>query len=377
MIEKVADRAQKRLWSDLGEGEKLGMIVGRDADDEAKQVVDDINVIRFTRKRELDEFAILIRTNAQSRAFEAALRHAHLPYVVVGATGFFDRAEIRDLTSYLRFLANDADEAALRRIINTPRRGIGAQSLGTVARYAADHGMTLFEAMDHAVQQPDSVPGISKNARAGFAGFIDFTAGLRFDFEHGDLVAALSRLIESSGLKAHWIDSSDTPRGGEMRLEGAEELVRMLARYVKRELEPTLTDFLSHLSLLDRMEDEGENKGRVTIITLHAAKGLEFPVVYLAGMEEGFLPHTRSIEENRDVAEERRLTYVGITRAQRKLTLSYAESRSKYGERLKRTPSRFLEDIPAELIISEEEEPEGDSREMAANFFDSMKNMFD
>jgi len=231
--------------------------------------------------------------------------------------------------------------------------------------------------MDVAVSKPEQVPGVSKGGRAGMGQFIDLSASLRFDFEHGDLIAAMGRLLEDTGLKNHWIDTADTARSGEMRLEGAEELTRMLSRYMQRETEPTLTDFLSHLSLLDRLEDNKENKGRATIITLHAAKGLEFPYVYLAGMEEGFLPHTRSIEENRDVAEERRLTYVGITRAQKRLTLSYAQSRSKYGERLKRTRSRFLDDIPLHLISSEDEEPEGEADELASNFFDSMKNMFD
>jgi superfamily I DNA/RNA helicase len=379
VIEKIEDRAPKRLWSELGEGAKIGMLIGTDADQEAKLVVDDLNVVRFAAKAELSDFAILIRTNIQSRSFEAALRQAHIPYVVVGATGFFDRAEIRDLTGYLRFLANDADEAALRRIVNTPRRGIGAASLGAVAKYAGIHGMPIFDAMDIAVQQPEKIPGVSKGARAGMGQFIDQTASLRFDFEHGDMVAALSKLIDDTGLKAHWMDTADTPRIGEMRLEGVEELQRMLSRYLKRveDQEPTLTDFLSHLSLLDRLEDESDNKGRVTIITLHAAKGLEFPYVYLAGMEEGFLPHSRSVEENQDVTEERRLAYVGITRAQRRLTLSYAESRNKYGERLKRTPSRFLADIPPHLIAAEEEEPDGSEEELAADFFSSVKNLFD
>ncbi|MBI5136094.1 MAG: UvrD-helicase domain-containing protein [Nitrospirae bacterium] len=377
VIEKIPGRAEKRLWSQLGDGPKIGLIVGTDADDEATRVVEDLNVACFAGRHELTDFAILIRTNAQSRPFEAALRQAHIPYVVVGATGFFDRAEIRDLTGYLRFLNNDADEAALRRIINVPRRGIGAQGMAAAARYAADHSVPLFDAMDRAVAAPDTVPGVSGGARAGFAQFIDLTAQLRFDFERGDMVAALHRLIEQAGLKEYWQDTADTPRQGELRLEGALELARMLARYVQRAQEPTLTDFLSHLSLLDRLEDDKDSKGRVTIITLHAAKGLEFPNVYLAGMEEGFLPHTRSVEENRDVAEERRLTYVGITRAQRRLVLSHAQSRSRYGERLKRTPSRFLDDIPRHLIATPDDEPEGTNQELAANFFSSVKNLFD
>jgi len=373
VIERIEDRAPKRLWSDLGDGPKLNLIGANDADDESKQVVDDINLIRFSHKAELSDFAILIRTNAQSRAFEAALREAHLPYVVVGATGFFDRTEIRDLTSYLRFLANDADEAALRRIVNTPRRGIGAASLAACARHATDNDMSLFEAMDMA----GDIPGVSKQALAGMCEFIDLTAKLRFDFEHGDMRAALERLIDETGLRAHWIDTADNARAGEYRLEGAEELARMLTRYMDKETDPVLSGFLTHLCLLDRLEDEEQNKGRVTIITLHAAKGLEFKHVYLVGMEEGFLPHTRSVEEGRELAEERRLTYVGITRARHRLTLSHARYRSRYGERLQRTPSRFLEDIPDSLVAQPEEEPDGSNEELAEGFFSAMRDMLD
>lgn len=374
IIEKVEDRHPKRLWSELGEGKKIGIINGKDAEDEARQVVEHLNLVHFAQKQDLSGFAILIRTNMQSRAFEAALREAHLPYVVVGATGFFDRAEIRDITAYLRLLVNDADEVALRRVINTPRRGIGAMTLVACARYAKAGEMTLYTALDHA----GDIPEVPKAARHSIQAFIDLMAEIKFDFTHGDMESALRRLIADTDLATHWKDSADNDRIAQFRVDSAEEVVRMLSRYIKRETEPTLSGFLEHLSLLDRLDDEEEVKGKVTIITLHAAKGLEFDHVYFAGMEEGFLPHTRSVEEGRELAEERRLTYVGITRAKKRLTLCWADSRNRYGETVKRLPSRFLDDIPKHLLAIEEEEvPAAQQEEMAAGFFDSMKNMLD
>jgi superfamily I DNA/RNA helicase len=371
VIDQVTERKPKRLWSDLGPGRKLTLIRAADADDEAKQVVDDLNVARLANKADLSEFAILIRTNAQSRPFEAALREAHLPYVVVGATGFFDRTEVRDLTCYLRFLVNDADEAALRRIVNTPRRGIGAGTLAALAAHGRERGLSLFEAMD----QADAIPGVPKGARGPLRTFVDRMAELTFAFGHGDMVAAMNQLLDGTGLRAHWVDSAEGTRQAEARLSGAEDVVRMLSRYESREAEPTLAGFLEHLCLLDRLEDEAQSEGRVTIITLHAAKGLEFPHVYLAGLEEGFLPHARSVDEGREIAEERRLCYVGMTRAMRRLTLSLAASRARYGEVQKRTPSRFLDDIPEDLFVAEDEEPEGTQEELAEGFFSAMREM--
>jgi DNA helicase-2/ATP-dependent DNA helicase PcrA len=374
IIAEVADRKPKRLWSELGEGRKLGHITAVDADEEARRVVEDLNVTRLARRADLSEFAVLIRTNAQSRAFEAALREAHLPYVVVGATGFFDRAEVRDLTAYLRFLHNDMDEAALRRIVNTPRRGVGSTTLAALATQGRERGLSLFEAMD----QAKDIPGVPAAALRPLRAFVDQMAEFRFSFQREDMVETLNRLIDDTGLKAHWVEGADTGPQAEGRLSGAEEFVRMMARYVQRETEPDLPGFLEHLCLLDRMDDDEQTrKGRVTIITLHAAKGLEFPHVFLVGMEEGFLPHARSVEEGREIAEERRLCYVGITRAMKTLTLSYAKNRSRWGEIQKRTPSRFLADIPGDLFVSEDEEPEGTQEELAKGFFDAVKGMLE
>lgn len=389
IIEKVEEREPKRLWSDLGDGHKLKVIQAKDGDDEARKVVEDLNLTRFARNLDLSEFAILIRTNLQSRAFEAALRESHLPYLVVGATGFFDRAEVRDIIAYLRFLCNDADEAALRRIINTPRRGIGAVTLTALSRYAREHGGSLFDAMDVA----DKIQDIPKGALGGLRAFVDLMAEIKFDFQRGDMNDAMARLLTETGLRAHWNDTADNDKQAQMRQDGADDVARMLGHYIVRagggpdpedtiqadalsDLDgATLTGFLEHLCLLDRMDDEKDAQGKVTIITLHAAKGLEFENVYLVGMEEGFIPHSRSVEEGRELSEERRLAYVGITRAKRRLCLSFAEKRTRYGETTPRTPSRFLDDIPAHLIAAEEEEPEGTNEEMAENFFANMKNM--
>ncbi|MDH5527071.1 MAG: UvrD-helicase domain-containing protein [Nitrospirota bacterium] len=373
VIEKAAGRKDKKLWSDLGKGAPIELIEAKDADHEAEVVVEKLNLARFAGKRELSDFAILIRTNIQSRAFEAALREAHLPYVVVGAMGFFDRQEVRDITAYLRFLHNDADEAALRRIVNTPRRGIGAATLGACTRYGQAHGLTLFEAMDQASSIPDLPKGAAEKLRA----FVDQVAELTFDFTNGDLIHALRRVINDTGLADHWRETADNDKQAEARVGGAEEIVRMMSQYMKREFEPTLRGFLEHLSLLDRLEDNDEgNKGKVTIITLHAAKGLEFAHVFLVGFEEGFLPHSRSVDEGREISEERRLCYVGLTRAQKRLTISYAKMRNRYGETQPRTPSRFLADIPDHLMAQGDEvEPEGTEEELAGGFFAAMKEM--
>ena len=338
----------KRLWSAHGPGERIRVMAARDGSDEADRVAMEIMRQRMERGGDWADFAVLYRGNHQARPFEQALRTLQVPYSVTGGMSFFDRSEVKDVLAYLRLIANPDDDAAFLRIINVPRREIGTVTLEKLGAFAAERGLGLLaasmEAGLHAV-----LPARAVERLHGFARRIIERGD---QAERGEPVDELARdLLDELGYRDWLFENARDPRQAETAGENLDELLDWLAKASRDEEAPTLADALRRLSLLDLLDRESgeERDDRVRLMTLHAAKGLEFPVVFLVGCEEELLPHRANLE-GPGLEEERRLAYVGITRAQRRLFLSYARRRKRFGESLECTPSRFLEELPAETL---------------------------
>jgi len=334
---------EKRLWSELGPGDLLRVVNCRDEEDEAERVVSEIIQQRFNNGASYSSFAILYRGNHQARPFEKALRTQNIPYFISGGTSFFARSEIKDLMAYLRLIANPDDDSAFLRIINTPRREIGTSTLETLSHYAAERRCSLFQAID------ELALGERLKARP-LARLREFSAWLSVIGRTSETtpVDGVRQLLRDLDYR-DWLDqTSGSDRVAERRWENVEELVDWLEKLQADEQKgESLAHMVNHLSLMDILErqDEEASGDRIVLMTLHAAKGLEFPHVFLVGMEEELLPHRSSIEED-NIAEERRLAYVGLTRAQRTLVMSCAERRRRAGELVRCEPSRFLQELP-------------------------------
>ena len=338
----------KRLWSELGPGEPIRVIHCRDEQAEAERVVAEIVQHRFNHGAAYADFAILYRGNHQARLFEKALRTHSVPYFVSGGTAFFSRTEIKDLMAYLRLLSNTDDDAAFLRVINTPRREIGHGTIAKLASWAAQRHGSLFDAIDEFGLQEQ----LASRPRKHLQAFREWITGLQQLAAHKPPSQVLEQLLRDIDYRDWLLQTSTSDKAGERRWENVTDLVEWLETLQADEHKgETLGELVSHLSLMDILErqDEDEAGDRVALMTLHAAKGLEFPVVFLVGVEEGLLPHQTSIEED-SLEEERRLAYVGITRAQRELLITTAEKRRRAGELVRCEPSRFLQELPAEDI---------------------------
>jgi ATP-dependent DNA helicase Rep len=338
----------KRLWSAHGPGDRIRVLVARDGADEADRVAMEIMRMRMERGGEWRDFAVLYRGNFQARPFEQALRALEIPYSVTGGTSFFDRTEVKDVLAYLRLIANPDDDAAFLRIVNVPRREIGSATLEKLGDWASGRGLGLLaaclEAGLHGVLPSRTVERLH--------GFARRMIELGDEAEEGAPVDELAReLIEELGYRDWLFENARDPRQAETANENLAELLDWLGRASRSDDAPTLADALRKLSLMDMLDrqSDDESDDRVRLMTLHAAKGLEFPTVFLAGCEEELLPHRANLE-GPGLEEERRLAYVGITRAQQRLFMSYARRRKRFGETLECTPSRFLEELPAEVL---------------------------
>jgi DNA helicase II / ATP-dependent DNA helicase PcrA len=339
VIRRNASRHEKQLESAKGDGEPVRFVRLQDEEGEAWFVVEEINKLMKGGAKPAD-FAILCRTAVQFRAFEGELRHHGLPYTVVGGMSFFDRKEVRDVVAFLKLVVNPRDETSLLRVINVPSRGVGKASLDRVVAFATEHGISASEAFERAAEieglKPPSVEGYRKLREA-----ID-SSGL---LEAGEqLVSRLERFIAAIGYRDEVNRLYPEPMTREARWAGVLEILNFAENHVRREAEPSLHEFLAELALTSGDgpgEKTRDRKDAVTLMSLHAAKGLEFPHVFLAGMEEGLLPHTRAVKDG-GIEEERRLAYVGITRAMNTLTLSWTKERAKYGRRALSVPSRFF-----------------------------------
>ncbi|WP_029089579.1 DNA helicase PcrA [Brevibacterium album] len=346
VIANNADRWEKRLWTDRGDGEPVTGWVAETEQAEARFVVERIDELRDDMGLEYGDFAVFYRTNAQSRAIEDALVRAGMPYRVVGGTRFYERKEIKDALAYLRAVANPADDVNLRRVLNEPKRGIGDRTEALIAAHA-ERERTAFRT---ALEDAENAIGITSRALGPIRTFLTLMRDLSGVAEAGGVAPVLEAALEQTGYLASLSQSSDPQ--DESRVDNLAELVAVAEQFdAQSEGAGTLDEFLEAVSLSsdsDSLPDE--HGGEVTLMTLHTAKGLEFPVVFLTGMEDGAFPHQRSFTSSQEMSEERRLAYVGLTRAKRKLLLTRAETRSQWGQPQYNPPSRFLAEIPEHLI---------------------------
>jgi DNA helicase-2/ATP-dependent DNA helicase PcrA len=339
VVANNASRKHKALWTDGEGGERIRVFTAADEYAEARFVVSEVERLLDGGARAAD-VAVFYRTNAQSRAVEDVMVREGIPYQVVGGVRFYERAEIKDTMAYLAVISNPADSASLERIINVPKRGVGAASVGRLQEHAQRNGTSLYEALREAEEA-----GLSGAARKGCRAVFDLFEGWRVAAQEVPPAELIEAVLDESGYRAE-LDAEGTVEA-EARLENLEELVNAAREYERVEDEPTLEGFLQEQALYSEADNVG-NEGRVTLMTLHNAKGLEFPHVFVVGMEEGTFPHARSLDEQ-NLEEERRLCYVGITRAMKTLTLTHARMRSSWGEREYTMPSRFLDEIPEEF----------------------------
>jgi DNA helicase-2/ATP-dependent DNA helicase PcrA len=370
VISRNPDRRPKNLWTSQGAGEQIVGYVGDGEHDEAAFVAAEIDRLHDEEGLRYGDVAVFYRTNAQSRALEEVFVRVGLPYKVVGGTRFYERREVRDALAYLRALANPADTVNLRRILNVPKRGIGERAEACVAALAERERIGFGEALDRAEQ----APGIASRSVTCVRSFTTMMDELRTIVEGGAGPATvLEAVLDRSGLLAELRASTDPQ--DESRVENLAELAAVAGEYEQANPEGTLAEFLETVSLVadsDQIpgaavaagedEEEGLDSGVVTLMTLHTAKGLEFPAVFVTGLEDGTFPHLRSLADPVELAEERRLAYVGITRARRFLRLSRAAVRSAWGQPQYFPPSRFLDEIPAELVRWERAEATGAGR---------------
>ncbi len=341
-------RIPKNLWSDAGDGPPIIGYVADSEHDEAAFVAEEVDRLADAGEATPGDVAVFYRTNAQSRVFEEIFIRSGLPYKVVGGVRFYDRREVRDLLAYLRLIANPGDEVSLRRVLNTPRRGIGDRAEECVAALASRDRISFAAAL----QRPDDVPGLAARSARAIEGFNEMMASFRAKAEAGtpagDLAAAV---LDQTGYVAELEESSDLQDAG--RIENVNELVSVAREFDSRFPDGNLAEFLEQVSLVadaDEIPEGEDHGGMVTLMTLHTAKGLEFPVVFLTGLEENVFPHERSMGNDRELAEERRLAYVGITRAEQRLYLTRAVTRAWFGRPSYHKQSRFLSEVPAHLI---------------------------
>lgn len=348
VIDKNAGRLGKTLWTDQGDGEPIRLFSGFNETEEARFIASDIQD-KLKGAYSPADFALLYRSNAQSRALEEALVREQIPYRIYGGLRFFERAEIKNALSYLRLVTHRHDDSAFQRIINTPPRGIGAKTVETIVNTAHSQGLPLWLALETLLND-NTLKG---RARTTLTQFFDQINQLDKDLSALSLGEKFERIIESSGLIQLYEKEGEVGQG---RLENLRELVGACEQFeeVDEELDAT-AQFLDHVSL--EMGERGSQKEgpAVNLMTMHAAKGLEFPVVYLTGFEDGVFPSSRSVEDQQLLEEERRLCYVGITRAEKQLYITRAESRRLYGTENYNPPSRFLREIPQELTQSQQE----------------------
>ena len=346
LIANNQGRLGKELRTDVGDGEPLALYAAFNEHDEARYVVETIEDALRKDGLKRSEIAILYRSNAQSRVLEEALLREKIPYRIYGGQRFFERAEIKNAMAYLRLLDGRGNDAALERIINVPARGIGEKTIETIREYARAHDVHMWEAI-RLMLAVKALPGRASGALAGFIELID---GLAEQVLSMPLHQMTQVVIEKSGLLAY--HEAEKGEKGQARVENLEELVSA-ARAFENDEDDELTPlqaFLTHASLEAGDTQAAENEDSIQLMTLHSAKGLEFPLVFLVGMEEGLFPHKMSLEEPGRLEEERRLAYVGITRAMQKLVISYAETRRLYGSETYNKVSRFVREIPAPLI---------------------------
>jgi len=370
---------EKSLWSEMGMGEPLRVVMARNEEAEAERIATDIIEQRLRRQNQYLDFAVLYRGNHQSRLLEVKLQTYQIPYKLSGGTSFFSRAEVKDIMAYLKVLINPDDDNAFLRIINLPRREIGPSTLEKLSQYAAERRISMLSACDEV--------GLSQwVSERGCQRLREFSRWLRDTHERcfrGDPIDAVNQMVRDIDFEGWLLQNSSSENMAERRMANVwfliESLERTLQRLQEDDPEATIEGAVSRLMLIDMLErqEEEDDDDRVQLMTLHASKGLEFPHVYLMGMEEELLPHRNSIEED-FVEEERRLAYVGITRARRTLTMTLTRQRKQFGEVMDTVPSRFLDELPEEDLEWEGRDPgcEKTNRAHGNATLSSLKNLF-
>ncbi len=347
VVSQNQGRKPKNLWSDQGAGPPIVGYVADNEHDEAAFVAEEVDRLTDAGQATPGQVAVFYRTNAQSRVFEEVFIRVGLPYRVVGGVRFYERREVRDLLAYLRLIANPADEVSLRRVLNVPKRGIGERAEEYVAAFAQRERNTFAQAL----ARPADVPGLAARSASAIEGFNALIAELRDLAESGPVAELAEAVLDRTGYQESLESSSDLQDAS--RVENLKELVSVAREFDGSHPEGTLTEFLEQVSLVadaDEIPEGEDHGGLVTLMTLHTAKGLEFPVVFLTGMEEEVFPHQRSLTDAKELEEERRLAYVGITRAEQRLYLTRAMSRNWWGRPSFHKQSRFLTEIPAGLV---------------------------
>lgn len=344
VIENNTGRKPKNLWTENKSGADIIYFQAVDERDEARFVIEQLQNLQRTENKKLGDMAILYRTNTQSRIFEEMLIKSGISYNMVGGLKFYERKEIKDIIAYLRVIFNPADSLSLLRIINVPKRGIGDASLAKIQAHAAASNVSLFEAVSNAA----AIDGLSSR----FVSKLDDLAGIIFELmnlaSEAPVEDLIDRVLRDTGYLEE-LENERTPQA-QSRIDNLHELISVAQEFAASEEENNLENFLAHVALVSDIDDTELGEDAITLMTLHSSKGLEFPVVFLVGMEEGLFPHARTLMDETEIEEERRLCYVGITRAKEKLFLSSTKMRTIYGNTVTYPPSRFLQEIPARLV---------------------------
>lgn len=344
VIENNTGRKPKNLWTENKSGADIIYFQAVDERDEARFVIEQLQNLQRTENKKLGDMAILYRTNTQSRIFEEMLIKSGISYNMVGGLKFYERKEIKDIIAYLRVIFNPADSLSLLRIINVPKRGIGDASLAKIQAYAAANNVSLFEAVSNAA----AIDGLSSR----FVSKLDDLAGIIFELmnlaNEAPVEDLIDRVLRDTGYLEE-LENERTPQA-QSRIDNLHELISVAQEFAASKEENNLENFLAHVALVSDIDDTELGEDAITLMTLHSSKGLEFPVVFLVGMEEGLFPHARTLMDETEIEEERRLCYVGITRAKEKLFLSSTKMRTIYGNTVTYPPSRFLQEIPARLV---------------------------
>lgn len=349
VIAKNENRKPKKLWTALGKGDPIIGYAADNAQQEAGYIASEITRLHTEEGIAYSDMAIMYRANAQSRSLEEAMINANLPYQLVGGTKFYERREVKDAIAYLQAIVNPADDVNMRRILNVPKRGLGARAEGLVALYADRHGTTFFDGIEHL----DQIEGMTGRTAKPLGAFRDLMHELAdfakaHDAKPSEVVA---EVLSRSGLLEE-LQRSEDPQDAS-RVDNLSQLQSVAAEFEQNTPDATLAGFLETTALVadsDQLPGENEDSGKVTMMTLHTAKGLEYPVVFLTGMEQGTFPHSRAMEDTSELPEERRLAYVGITRAKRRLYVTRAAVRAQWGQANEMMPSQFLDEIPEDLI---------------------------
>ena len=348
VIKNNRQRMAKSLWTEKGPGPKVNFFKATDTEDEAEWVADRIDILRHEKSVPFEDMAVIYRANIFSKHFEEALRRKKIPYTVVGGTSYFERKEVMDITAYLKVMVNPSDDLSLLRVVNAPKRGLGSSAIGVLSGFARTRSLSILDACG----MTNDIGGLTQKAVASADTLHELIRRYREKFSQGrEMGKTLKELIDEIDYRDYIIRLYKSPDTAYRRMENLDSLADSLTQYESAEQSPSLIGFLETMALADLIEEKEDSivKG-VTLISFHSSKGLEFPVVIIVGAEEDILPHRKSADSDEGVEEERRLFYVGVTRAMKELFITCTDRRMKYGKEKPSFPSRFLDEIPENVI---------------------------